>query len=106
MGKGQELLNMSPEEVEQKYSTSEPHHTKHGYYWWIMALRNGKTVLLGAYNTEEEAEKMGYSKVEGHFEVIALPTRDTAKATQIVRAKKLYGGDSLEESMSRMKHQI
>ena len=105
MGKGQELLGMSNEEVEQKYSTAEP-HAKHGYYWWVVALRNGRTILLGAYNTEEEAEKIGYNKVDGQFEVVSLPTRDTARATQIMRAKKLYGGSNLDESMSRMKHQV
>jgi len=105
MGRGKELLNMSPEELEQSTSTYSP-HAKHGYFWWIVALRNGRTVLLGAYNTEEEANRIGYSKVNGEFNVISLPTRDTARASQLVKAKKLYSSSSLDESMARMKHQI
>lgn len=83
----------------------EPHHKRDNYYW-VTAVHNGRTVLLGAFSTEEEADRIGYRKISGHYDVIMLPTKDSGKASQLIKARKLHNSANLEDSMQRLRHQI
>jgi len=73
-------------------------------YYWIWTIRNGKLIVLGPYNTREEAESMGYSGMEGNYEIECLKTRDQAKATQVIKAKTLEMTRNLDFSLQRASH--
>jgi len=76
-------------------------------WWYIITKQNGRAVLLGPYNDAREAEEIAMEKLTTGYEVVAMATRDRAKATQMLRHKILRGnGGSLEESLKRMKHTI
>lgn len=76
-------------------------------YWYIVTKQDGKMVLLGSYGTEQEAEEIAMQKITTDYEIIALATKDRAKATQMLRHKMLKGnGGNIEDSLRRMKHTI
>jgi len=75
-----------------------------GMWWWCYVLEGGKRYVLGAFNSEEEAYSVGYSKIDGDFEVIALRTKDTATATQMLKARGLRKGRTLQEATRRARH--
>jgi len=78
-----------------------------GNYWYIVTKQNGRMVLLGSYDTAPEAEGIAMEKLSSDYEVVQMPTRDRAKATQMLRHKMLRSnGGSLDESLRRMKHTI
>jgi len=77
---------------------------KQSEYYWVKTIRNGKLVVLGAYNTQEEAESIGYSSMDGNYEVITLHTRDQGRATQIIKAKLLEQTKDLDLSLERASH--
>ena len=72
-------------------------------YWWVMGIHQGRRVILGPFMTEEEATQIGYNKVGGNFEVRALPTRDEASATRMLKGRLVEDVD-LDEAMKRFKH--
>lgn len=77
-------------------------------FYWILAThaKSGRPIILGAYNTEEEANRIGFEKIEGSFEVVALGTRDINKANKILKYRRFDQTSKLEEAMRRAKHQI
>ena len=76
-------------------------------YYYIVTKQDGRMVLLGSYNTAQEAESIAVEKLNSDYEVVQMPTRDRAKATQMLRHKMLRGnGGNLETSLKRMKHTI
>lgn len=76
-------------------------------YYWIQAVDNdsGKLIVLGAYDSEEAANRVGFEKVKGSFEVIALPTRDQTKATRMLKYRRFDQTSRLNEIARRAKHQ-
>jgi len=99
---------MSPQELAdrakgQKYV--RPHIGQD--YSYIVTKQNGRMVLLGPYSDAHEAESVAVEKLNTDYEVVAMATRDRAKATQMLRHKMLRGnGGNLEDSLRRMKHTI
>ena len=76
-------------------------------YWYIVTKQNGRAVLLGSYDSQQEAEEIAVSKLNTDYEVVAMSTRDRAEATRRLRHKMLQGnGGNLETSLQRMKHTI
>ena len=64
-------------------------------------------VLLGPYNDQPEAESVALEQINTAYETVPMPTRDRAKATQMLRHKILRGdGGNLDDSLRRMKHTI
>ena len=78
----------------------------HRIYYYILAINMGKRVLLGPYLTEEEANSVGYQKLDISFEVIPLNTKSRSKATQMLKARVLDETANLEESLGRVKHKV
>ena len=81
--------------------------TRHEYYW-ILARDNstGRPIILGAYNTEEEANQIGFQKIHsGNFEVIPLPTRDVGRANHMLKYRNFHKLERLEEVVKRAKHE-
>jgi len=60
-------------------------------YYWLTARHLNRLVILGPKMTAEDANEFGYLKMEGiPFEVIGLPTRNRARARELImkRAEK------------------
>lgn len=79
-----------------------------GRYFWLLALdtASGKTIIMGPYMSEDDANRVGFEKLAGHFEVVPLPTRDSAKATKMLKYRRFQQTAQLEEAIRRAKHQI
>lgn len=75
-------------------------------YWWAYTVYNGKLVILGAFNTEEEAYERAYGKLPVEFKVIGLPYKTQSKATQIIKYKMLEDTSNLDFSLQRAKHNV
>ena len=81
--------------------------TRHEYYW-ILAKDNttGRPIILGAYNTEEEANQIGFQKIRsGNFEVVPLRTRDVGRANHMLKYRNFHNMERLEEITKRAKHE-
>jgi len=75
-------------------------------YFWITFRRNGRLVILGPENTEDEAYSRGFLSQESNFEVTALRTRDKARATSQLKAQLLDKTQDIDLSLQRARHQV
>ena len=76
------------------------------YYWLLTFNSNGKTVLLGPYESEYRAQAVS-DKLDYSCRMISLPTRDLTRATRIVKERRIsVDGDSLDEASERVSHRI
>ena len=75
-------------------------------FYYVVCKHEGRYVLLGPENTEEEAYAMGASKLHTVFKVVSFPTRDRAEATRQLRHAILDSSSDLGLSLRRMKHQV
>jgi len=75
-------------------------------FYYVVCKHEGRYVLLGPENTEEEAYAMGASKLHTTFKVVSFPTRDRAEATRQLRHAILDSSSDLGLSLRRMKHQV
>ena len=98
--------------MEEDYSTLDesnpiPSMPSSREYYWILAVdkTSGRPVVLGYYHSEEEANRVGFEKIDGSFEVVPLKTTDSAKATKILKYKRFYQTARLEEALKRARHQ-
>lgn len=74
--------------------------------WWIKASSQGRPVVLGWYNTEEEANTVGFQQLGGDFEAYELPTTDKARATAMIKAKILNQTSDLDMALRRVSHKL
>ena len=86
------------------------HSGGHGLWWWVVtktkptvSYPDGQTILRGAYSTEEQAENEG-ERIGREYQTVQLATRETGKATQMWREKRLQRGHDLEKAMERQRH--
>ena len=73
-------------------------------YFYIWASDQGRNVLLGPYDTREEANRAAWQQLNCYFEIVELPTRDRGRATQIMKAQKLERTQDLSQSLDRVNH--
>ncbi len=62
-------------------------------------------VVIGPKASEQEATDFGYATLDAQFTVVELPTRDRARATSIIKAKKLAETGNLGDSLRFARHQ-
>jgi len=74
--------------------------------WWIYSFKLGRTVVLGGYSDQQEAEQDLFAKLNGEGEVIELPTIDRGHATQMIKKKILDRSSNLEMAIRRASHQV
>ena len=84
---------------------NEPNKGRRSYFW-IYAIINGKLFVDGGFSTSDEAYAMGYEKVKHFFEVVSLPTKTLATATQAIKHDRLDSTGDIELAMQRAKHKI
>lgn len=85
-----------------------PHRprTSHTYYWVWAELQDGRHGVLGPFNDHNEAYQQGFSKSNGQFEVVPLPTSNRQRATEMLKAKYLgHDGVKMDEALQRVRHQ-
>ena len=75
-------------------------------WYWVSAITNvsGKPIILGPFDTEEEANMVGFNKVGGTFRVVPLSTKDPGRATRILKYMRLNQTANLEEALKRVDH--
>jgi len=73
-------------------------------YYYVWADDEGTNVLLGPFTTREEANRAAWGQLNCYFEIVELDTKDRAKATQVLKARKLEKTQDLRRSLERVKH--
>lgn len=74
-----------------------------GWWWWVVAKEGDRTVLIGPLRDQDEANTRGY-RLGCYFQSLELPTRDHARASQMVKDGRLVSGQPLSEAMRRVSH--
>lgn len=74
-------------------------------YYYIKGVLDGKYVLVGAYETYQEASDIGYQRLTEQFDIISLPTRDIAEASRIIKARNLANGLPSDVVVGKFRHQ-
>ena len=101
MGKGKSLLNKltnNPEEYNQGLlqDTTRIESKRQRDFWWVFGtMSNGKTLRLGKFVTEMEAENAAGNKFV-NYEVVELPTSDGATASSMFKAKRFKQMDAID----------
>lgn len=112
-GIGKRLLDSirnaeSPEEVDEIYQSeaTQSQLRGRGIYYYITGFdpKKGKEVLVGGYGSEEEAERIASSRGIIGFRVIELGTSNLAKASQLVKARKLHKGSMISDATEQLRH--
>jgi len=75
-------------------------------HYWIIANKEGQTVLIYGGLSENEATQKGYQELDCYFEVKPFPTKDIAAASRMLKGEKLHDTQDLSESLRRLKHTI
>lgn len=92
----------APLEERDSLAEERGNQTRRGW-WWMLGIHQGRRILLGPFATEEEANSVGYSKIQGNFDVYRLPTRDESSATRMLKGKLVQDVD-LDEAMKKFRH--
>lgn len=84
-----------------------PSMPKRTYHYIKSKSDDGQMALMGPYNTEQEAYDIGYQRLDGQFVVVAYPTADMARATQMMKHGRLQkDGATLGEALQKIKHKF
>jgi len=75
-------------------------------WFWITGKVDNKTVLLGKYNTREEANEVGFRAFDGVFEVHELPTISKPAASSMLKHILFQGSGDLRDSMKPVRHAV
>lgn len=63
-----------------------------------------RSFLLGPYSDYEKANKIAESKRLSSYTIIPLETSDLARASQVIKARRLHSGVDISEIFNRTKH--
>ena len=72
-------------------------------YYFVGAIFNGEPVVLGAYNTNEQAQQEGARKLPVPFKIYVKPYKDMSKATKAIRYDLLEASNA-DEAFRRARH--
>jgi hypothetical protein len=76
----------------------------HIKFAWLYRLHMGKLVISGPYEDKEAAFNQVSMHPDSDWEVIELSTRDTAKATQMIKQQVYNVTGDLSMSLKRASH--
>ncbi len=76
------------------------------WYYTVGQSRDGRTIMIGPEASKEKAYERGFHFFDGIFEVYELPTRDRARATQMLKAKLLEQTGDLTQALRPIRHTI
>ena len=94
------------EQGQEQDSYSTRLNLRQHFYWWVWGESQGRRVALGPYNDEDEAREKGKILIGGYFDAVELPTRDIAKATQMLKARLLGETHNMPYSLEKVKHKL
>ena len=76
-------------------------------YWWITTTSAGGVFcIFGPYENEESANEYGFLHCGTNFEVEPLETRDTARATRILKKKRFDTIHDLDLALQKARHKL
>lgn len=75
------------------------------YYWVTYQYSGGKSGLFGPFSTEDEAREVGLNNGLIDFDIKLFPTKDQARASQLVKGKRLNDGEGIEKASERLGHE-
>lgn len=77
-------------------------------YSWILAVHaeTGRPIILGPFEDDNEANRVGFEKVHGTFEVHRLNTRNRVMARDLLKYKRFEQTEQLEETLKRAKYKV
>ena len=77
-----------------------------GSGFWVHTMHEGRIVIFGPYTDEQSASEYGFRHFGSNFDVEWLPTRDTNRATKMLK-KQLYDRtDELDLALKRARHKV
>ena len=74
--------------------------------FWLFGQHLGRTIQLGPFQFEQEANEIGFKKFGGSFEVEFLPTINMQRAASMFKAKRVRELSDIEKAMSNVRHSI
>ncbi len=78
-----------------------------GPYWWVTGKIDGKMQLLGKYDSEEEADDMGFKAFKNSpYEKYLLTTSNRSEAVRRLKHVLLDSTGDLQESIKPFHHTI
>lgn len=72
--------------------------------WWVWTLKNGRLIIDGSFDTEEDANTRGIQVFHGDFKVSYTQTRDRRLATQAIKHDLLTMTKDLDQAIKRARH--
>jgi len=115
----QENLYSMPSERIHKHRTISRQYGRHSQvvngqealaktpYYWIWAIKDGRLVVTGPKDNEQEAYNWGYAKLgDVDFRVEMLPTRDMNSAVRMLKGKVLDKTANLDLSIKRARRKV
>ena len=77
-----------------------------GNGWWVHTMHEGRLVIFGPYTDEQSASEYGFQKFGSNFDAVWLPTKDTNRATKMLK-KQLYDQvNDLDVALRRARHTL
>lgn len=78
---------------------------KHGNFWWVWVLHEGRPVVFSPpHETEEAASSFNFTRLGGNGEVMLLGTHDKREATRAIKRAIFDRTDSLTQALRRARH--
>jgi len=104
----QDYTQLGGDEPKRPSNQGKGSITRREYYWLLAVDKvSGRPVILGPFDTEEEGNRIGFSKIDsGNFEVIPLNTRNAQRANHILKYRRFNQTAKLEEALKRAKHSV
>lgn len=89
----------------QMKEDAQPLRLDTGTYWWIWAIEEGRRIVWGPFQTQEEGTQKAYATLQGDFSVIPLKTRNEVEASRQLRAKVLVETQDVSSTFRRFEHE-
>ena len=77
-------------------------------YSWLLAIDkvSGRPIILGPFDDDNEANRIGFEKIQGSFEVHRLKTRNRMMARDLLKYKRFEQTAQLAETLKRAKYKV
>ena len=81
-------------------------------YYFVVAKKQDRPIILGPYDSEEEARNLAWRKLQGVvWDIVESTSKDASKITQSNKYKALEetdltGEEALDYATKRAKHKI
>lgn len=70
-------------------------------FWWIYANFQGRRIVLGPFQSEQEGNLEAYRDLDCEFEVIPLPTMDKNRASSLLKARRVHTTGDIGSALQR-----